>query len=622
MKLAASLLGAAGAFALLMAFAMYAGWIPMMGLSAVVASDDVHDWQFVEPPSLTGIEDAGTPHTTSYARQLDEKGGHYVAFEAYRDELSWYLATNAHAQVLELAPKLAALVQKLEPPPLVSPQLPQDFEAARKSLDEARTPEDLATAASNFRFCAQIAPWLPELYLQLSIAENAADELRAAERHLQVYLRLKPEASSRSDIQRFQTSLQKSIAATHAWENSLGMRFVPVSGTTVRFCIWETRVKDYSLFVEETGRPWSRGGITSSEPATILNLYDAAAFCDWLTEKERREGLIGEHDRYRLPTHDEWTIAVGAGPEEEPDVPVANRYRTFPWGEDWPPPPGAGNLKGGESARKYEELRAAGLISKSTMDENMDSIEGYEDGFTELAPVGSFDANLNGLYDMAGNVQEWCADSQAETAMPMTTLNGNSSITAYTRGGSFNSSLRPQLGSLEKHPFPALESLYDDTGFRCVLAKEDATLALYEVVEAPVEGGRTISGDFEPNTRFIGPHPLIQVRNLRNLWVSTSSRNPGISVEFESTETSPASSTGQDGQKRFFMSIGTNPQNEGARGTDFLVPAHGITLEEQRLTFAFSNKEEFENVRRLVEPWIAPRHLFEVPRPKQQGDAK
>lgn len=601
MKLAARLLGAVGVCGLLLAFAMYAGWIPMMGLSVLVANNDVHDWQFIEPPSLTGVEDAGTPNMISYAQQLDEKGGHYVAFEAYRDELAWYLATNAHAQVIELAPKLDALVQKLEPPPVVPPQLPQDFEAARKSLDEARTLEDLVTAASNFRFCVQIAPWLPELYLQLSIAENAADELRAAERHLQVYLRLKPEAASRPDIQRFQASLQKSIANTHAWENSLGMRFVPVSGTTVRFCIWETRVKDYSQFIEQTGHPWSRGSITSSEPATILNLYDAAAFCDWLTEKERREGVIGEHDRYRLPTHDEWTIAVSAESEEEPDVPTANRFRTFPWGEGWPPPPGAGNLKGGEVSN---------------------GIEGYEDAFTELAPVGSFDANLNGLYDMAGNVQEWCADSQAETAVPMTALTGSSNVTAYTRGGSFNSSLRSQMGSLEKHAFPALDSLYDDTGFRCVLAKEEATLALYEVVKVPVEGGRVISGDIAPNTRFIGPQPLIQVHNLRNLWVSITRRNPGLSVEFESTETSSNASTTKDDQKRFFMCIGANLGSDGASGTDFLVQADGIKLEEQRLTLAFSDKVEFENARRLIEPWIAPRHLFDVPRPKQQGDSK
>jgi hypothetical protein len=601
MKKTVTLLGLVCASGLLVALAMYLGLVPMMGLSAILEEDDVHDWQFIEPAALSGVMDGGVPLTASYAQKLEEKGEIYAAFEAYRDELNYHIATNAHAQVLVLAPKLQAVVQKLKPPPIAPPEVAEGYDTARKSLDEARTLKDLATAASNFRFCAQISPWIPDLYHHLSVAESAADELRAAERHLQVYLRLKPEAASRADIQRFQASLQKSIAATHAWENSLGLRFVPISDTTVRFCIWETRVKDYSLFVELTGHPWSKGGISDTEPASMLNLYDAAAFCGWLTQKERRDGVIGEHDYYRLPTHEEWTLAVGAGPEEEPDVPAPNRFRTFPWGEDWPPPPGAGNLKGVEVSN---------------------GIEGYEDAFPALAPVGSFDPNLNGLHDMAGNVREWCADSMAETAAAVFTAAETQSVTAMARGGSFNSASREELGSLEKRALPALEALYEDTGFRCVLAKEEAVLALHEVQNKPVKGGKTLSGDFEPGTRFTGPEPLLQVSCLRAMRISTSGKHPKISLEFESINHGDHSTSVLENERRWFLCVATNPKAEGATGMDFLAPSKGVKLEEKRLTLTFSTQEEFNRARAILEKRIVPRHLFEVPHPRLERASK
>src|SRR5687768_934609 len=36
------------------------------------------------------------------------------------------------------------------------------------------------------------------------------------------------------------------------WENSLGMKFAPVPGTSTLFSIWETRVQDFEAFVQAT----------------------------------------------------------------------------------------------------------------------------------------------------------------------------------------------------------------------------------------------------------------------------------------------------------------------------------------------------------------------------------
>ena len=50
-----------------------------------------------------------------------------------------------------------------------------------------------------------------------------------------------------------------------------------------------------------------------NHPAISLNLNEAKAFCDWLTVQDRKAGLIGIHDRYRVPTDHEWSCAAGFG---------------------------------------------------------------------------------------------------------------------------------------------------------------------------------------------------------------------------------------------------------------------------------------------------------------------
>jgi len=42
---------------------------------------------------------------------------------------------------------------------------------------------------------------------------------------------------------------------------------------------------------------------------------------------------------------------------------------------------------------------------------NLRCLPGYQDGFAFTAPVGTFAPNELGIFDLAGNVAEWCADS-------------------------------------------------------------------------------------------------------------------------------------------------------------------------------------------------------------------
>jgi formylglycine-generating enzyme required for sulfatase activity len=68
----------------------------------------------------------------------------------------------------------------------------------------------------------------------------------------------------------------------------------------------------------------------------------------------------------------------------------------FPWGNQWPPPRGAGNYA--------DEAANRGRYKSWTI------ISGYDDGYDATAPVGSFTANAHGLYDLGGNVWEYVDD--------------------------------------------------------------------------------------------------------------------------------------------------------------------------------------------------------------------
>ncbi len=220
--------------------------------------------------------------------------------------------------------------------------------------------------------------------------------------------------------------------STTRYTNSLGMCFIKLPGTAVSICAYETRVADYQQFVEERKYPWEKPDFeqTPQHPAVRVTWEDAMAFCRWLEDREREKGLIGPKQKYRLPTDSEWNMAAGWVPEH--GATPEQRFKTamiWPWGPTWPPLPGAGNYG--------PELK-------------VDSSE-------NTAPVGSFKPNALGLYDMGGNVWEWCDDWYNE-----------STIMRVLRGGSWAESQPGYL--LTAYRFHATTNLSnDDIGFRVVL---------------------------------------------------------------------------------------------------------------------------------------------------------
>ena len=139
-----------------------------------------------------------------------------------------------------------------------------------------------------------------------------------------------------------------------------------------------------SAWEKKAGVNWrcdAQGNVRRSSelnhPVIRVSWNDAVAYCDWLSRKTGKT--------YRLPTEAEWEYAARSG---------GKNYK-YSWGNFGPEGKRGGNVAD-ESAKRVWNCSWAW--------------EGYDDGFAFTAPVGSFDPNELGLYDMTGNVWEWCED--------------------------------------------------------------------------------------------------------------------------------------------------------------------------------------------------------------------
>ena len=113
-------------------------------------------------------------------------------------------------------------------------------------------------------------------------------------------------------------------------------------------------------------------------PVIHVSWNDATAYARWLASET---GMP-----YRLPTEAEYEYAHGAGSAE-----------IYWWGAGSPPEP-LENLTGdNDRSPRYDRAWNQAFTD-------------YADGFWGPAPVASLSPNPYGLYDMAGNVQEWVAD--------------------------------------------------------------------------------------------------------------------------------------------------------------------------------------------------------------------
>lgn len=168
-------------------------------------------------------------------------------------------------------------------------------------------------------------------------------------------------------------------------------------------------------------------------PVVQLAFEDAQAYANW----------VGK----RLPTESEWEYAARA----------LQAPATYYWGD---------TLKPGNSwmANAYQG--------------DFPFRQDAEDGFKETSPVKSFPANAFGLYDMVGNVWEWCVDYyQADSYLHSSVKNPEGSTEALAsedrerrrvqRGGSFLSK-EPEGLLAGSRGHGAEKTRRNTFGFRCV----------------------------------------------------------------------------------------------------------------------------------------------------------
>jgi len=179
-----------------------------------------------------------------------------------------------------------------------------------------------------------------------------------------------------------------------------------------------------------------------TRPVEQVNWYDATNYCALRTQQERVGGLIPTNYVYRLPTESEWEYTCRAG-----------TTTAFYLGSGLHS--GQANFDG-----RYEYDASVGTINNPS---------GIHLGIT--TPVGSYAANPWGLYDMIGNVWEWCQDGYgAYPAGSVTDPQGavTGSLRMF-RGGYWYYFASYCRSAHRDYSVPGLRNSY--IGFRVVLAQ-------------------------------------------------------------------------------------------------------------------------------------------------------
>lgn len=195
-------------------------------------------------------------------------------------------------------------------------------------------------------------------------------------------------------------------------------------------------------------------------PVENVSWDDAMNFCKRLTEKEHNAGRLPRNLKFTLPTEAQWEYACRAGTKTH--FCFGNSISLFP-------------QYGNFADKSY--FNAHPHMKNSTHPLATNEEKTFNDGFAETAPVGCFQPNAWGFYDMHGNVSEWCLDYYDSDSTlkggkdPVRTTPGNDEYGTrrIVRGGSFYEPIAMSSSALR---FPASFSTKSfGTGFRVAIVR-------------------------------------------------------------------------------------------------------------------------------------------------------
>ncbi len=172
-------------------------------------------------------------------------------------------------------------------------------------------------------------------------------------------------------------------------------------------------------------------GQSMQQPICEIDWNAATSFCKWLTDRERKAGRLPSGYKYSLPTEAEWEYCA----------------------------------RGGNKSRGY----------KYSGSDNIDSVAWYSSNSgSKTHSVGTKQSNELGIYDMSGNVWEWCSDwydSGYYGKSPSTDPKGVSSASyRVNRGGGWFNDPRYCRSANRLRHVPS--STYYGLGFRVALVQE------------------------------------------------------------------------------------------------------------------------------------------------------